>query len=236
MLGSIFSNRLSSELASSLPASARGAALGGWEHQANTAALAKAPTPIHACYITAFTNALGTVFVVAAVVAGVAFLLSWALPQRQLRDSIVAGSGIGESFAMPKHTDSLAEASRALTTLIGRDRRKLFVEQLAARAGVDLSAGASWLIVRLQEDPAADIEELSERFAIPVEVGRSALEELTASGLVVLGRDDEATSAVRQLTPAGEQTATKLVDERRARASCGCARAGHRTRIPSWVS
>jgi EmrB/QacA subfamily drug resistance transporter len=215
VLGSIFSNRLSAELSSSLPASARHA-FGGGIGQANPAALHRLPASIHAIYIAAFSNALGTVFVVAAVVAGVAFLLSWALPQRQLRDSIAASSGIGESFAMPKHTDSLAEASRALTTLIGRDRRKLFVEQLAARAGVDLSAGASWLIVRLQETPGADIAGLCERFAIPVDVGRRALEELTARGLLVQGRDGEGPSAVRALTAAGEQTATKLVDERRA--------------------
>jgi EmrB/QacA subfamily drug resistance transporter len=214
VLGSIFSNRLSAELAAKLPASvSRG--LGGGI-QANPAALDRLPGPIHATYITAFTNALGTVFVVAAIVAAVAFLLSWALPQRQLRDSIVAGSGIGESFAIPKHTDSLAEASRALTTLIGRDRRKLFVEQLAARAGVELSAGASWLIVRLQEDPAADIDELSERFAIPVEVGRRALEELTDRSLVELEPDGDQAGIVRRLTPAGDQIATRLVAERRA--------------------
>ncbi|HEY8625031.1 MAG TPA: MDR family MFS transporter [Solirubrobacteraceae bacterium] len=214
VLGSIFSNRLSSELASSLPASAK-AALGSGISQANPAALHRLPATIHAAYIAAFTNALGTVFVVAAVVAGVAFLLSWALPQRQLRDSVVAGSGIGESFAIPKHTDSLAEASRALSTLIGRERRKLFVEQLAARAGVDLSAGAAWLIVRLQEDPAADIADLTERFAIPADVGRRALEELIARELVVV-HGGEAPGAGRQVTAAGEQTATKLVDERRA--------------------
>jgi EmrB/QacA subfamily drug resistance transporter len=214
VLGSIFSNRLSAELAAKLPASvSRG--LGGGI-QANPAALDRLPGPIHATYITAFTNALGTVFVVAAIVAAVAFLFSWALPQRKLRDSIVAGSGIGESFAIPKHTDSLAEASRALTTLIGRDRRKLFVEQLAARAGVELSAGASWLIVRLQEDPAADIDELSERFAIPVEVGRRALEELTDRSLVVLEPDGDQAGIVRRLTPAGDQIATRLVAERRA--------------------
>jgi EmrB/QacA subfamily drug resistance transporter len=213
VLGSIFSNRLSSELASALPAGAKGA-LGGSVGQANPAALEKLPAPIHAAYIAAFTNALGTVFVVAAVVAGVAFLLSWALPQRRLRETVAAGSGIGESFAIPKHTDSLAEASRALTVLIGRDRRKLFVEQIAERAGVDLSAAGSWLIVRLHEDAGADIPELCERFAVPVEVGMRALQELTERRLVVV--EPEGNGAARRLTPAGEEIAEKLVAERRA--------------------
>jgi hypothetical protein len=156
ILGSIFSNRLTSELASSLPPGAK-SSLGGGGVSLNTAKLAKLPPAIHTTYINAFTTALSTVFEVAAVVARVAFLLSWLLEQRPLRDTIAAASGIGESFAMPKNTDPLAEASRALTTLIGRDQRRQLVERLADRAGVDLSAAACWLIVRLHEHPDADI-------------------------------------------------------------------------------
>jgi EmrB/QacA subfamily drug resistance transporter len=85
ILGSIFSNRLSSELAASLPSSATARLAGGVTH-ANPAALAKLPPAVHAAYIQAFTNALGTVFAVAAGVAAVAFLLSWALPERPLRE------------------------------------------------------------------------------------------------------------------------------------------------------
>jgi hypothetical protein len=88
--------------------------------QANPAALSKLPPSVHAAYIHAFARALSTVLVVAAAVAALAFLLSWALEQRPLRDSVAAGSGVGESFAVPKHTDSLAEVSRALMVLVGR--------------------------------------------------------------------------------------------------------------------
>ena len=129
---------------------------GGLAH-ANPQALGKLPAPVHTAYITAFTNALGTVFVVAAGVAAFAFLLSWILPERPLRESVTAGSGIGESFAVPKHTDSQAEIARALSVLVGRERRRQMVERLAERAGVDLSPGAAWLLVRLHDDPAADI-------------------------------------------------------------------------------
>src|SRR5207302_727744 len=119
---------------SSLPAGAA-RSLGGAAAHANPARLAKLPPPIHATYVHAFTNALGTVFTVAAAVAAFAFLLSWLLPQEPLRDTVTAeGSGITESFAVPRSTDSLAEASRALSALIGRDRRRQLVEQLAERA------------------------------------------------------------------------------------------------------
>jgi EmrB/QacA subfamily drug resistance transporter len=214
VLGSIFSNRLSAELASTLPAGAANK-LGGAGVTDNPAALAKLPAAIHTVYITAFTNALSTVFVVAASVAAFAFLLSWALQQRTLRDSVAAGSGIGETFAIPKHTDSLAEASRALTALVGREGRRALVERLAQRAGVDLSPAACWLIIRLDEDPGADIPALCASFDIPVAVGEQALQELITDSLVL-----ESTAAhgqpSRELTVAGNEIATRLLEERRA--------------------
>jgi EmrB/QacA subfamily drug resistance transporter len=232
VLGSIFSNRLSAELASSLPAGATGA-LGGGLARLSSSALKKLPTPIHTLYLNAFTDALSTVFEVAAAVAAVAFLLSWALQQRPLRESVTASTGIGEAFAMPKRTDSLAEAARALTVLVGREGRKQLVQQLADRAGVDLSPAACWLIVRLNEDPTTSIPALCESFDIPVVVGERALRELQDRALVVTGAAAPAgpapaapaapAGAIRQrqstvtgLTPEGEEIVNRLVEERRA--------------------
>jgi EmrB/QacA subfamily drug resistance transporter len=222
VLGSIFSNRLKSELSATLPASARRAAGGSVSGAGlNPAALHKLPAPIHMIYVTAFTNALSTVFAVAAGIAGFAFLLSWVLPQRRLRDSIAAGSGVGESFAVPKHTSSLAEASRALSALIGRDERRRLVERLAERAGVDLSAAASWLIVRLHEDPAADIPALCEEFDIPAEVGDRALDELMGRGLVTVAEVTEG-APEHLVTAAGQEIVRRLVEEGRASLARRC--------------
>jgi EmrB/QacA subfamily drug resistance transporter len=212
VLGSIFSNRLSAELAASLPASGKLSTAGAGF---NPAALAKLPAAIHTVYITAFTNALSTVFVVAASVAAFAFLLSWTLQQRTLRDSVAAGSGIGETFAIPKHTDSLAEASRALTVLVGREGRRALVERLAQRAGVDLSPAACWLIIRLHEDPDADIPALCASFDIPLEVGEQARNELTARSLVVEDPRPDGRPG-RELTLEGSEIVERLIEERRA--------------------
>jgi EmrB/QacA subfamily drug resistance transporter len=216
VLGSIFSNRLSAELAASLPASASASGkLSSAGAGFNPAALAKLPAAIHTVYITAFTNALSTVFVVAASVAAFAFLLSWTLQQRTLRDSVAAGSGIGETFAIPKHTNSLAEASRALTVLVGREGRRALVERLAQRAGVDLSPAACWLIIRLHEDPDADIPALCASFDIPLEVGEQARNELTARSLVVEDPRPDGRPG-RELTLEGSEIVERLIEERRA--------------------
>jgi EmrB/QacA subfamily drug resistance transporter len=222
ILGSIFSNRLTAELATSLPPGTTrslSAGIGG----ANPAALSKLPAPIHAGYVQAFTNALSTVFLVAAGVAAFAFLLSWALQQLPLRDSIASASGVGESFAMPKQTNSLAEASRALSVLVGRDGRRQLVQRLADRAGVDLSPAACWLIVRLQENPHADIAALCEAFDIPAAVGQQALHELDARGLLAEPSPGENGAENHPLTAPGEQIVKTLIDERRASLARLCA-------------
>ena len=225
VLGSIFSNRLASELASTLPRSAGGSL--GTGASLNTAALRKLPAPIHHAYLTAFTNALSTVFIVAACVAAVAFLLSWAIQQRPLRETITASTGLGESFAAPRPTDSLAEASRAMSVLIGREGRRALVARLCERAGVDLTPAAAWLVVRLAEvDDAhpASIPQLCEDFDIPIDAGQRALRELDERGL--LRRDPSAgedRGRVVGLTPAGAEIAGRLVDERRASLERVCA-------------
>ena len=215
ILGSIFASRLAAELTSLLPRGTSVAARAAAAH-ANPAALAKLPAPIHAAYIHAFTNALNTVFEVAAAVAGFSFLLSWVLEQRPLRDTIASSSGVGESFAVPKSGNSLPEAARALTVVVGREGRKRLVERLAQRAGVDLSAAGCWLVVRLCEDPGADIPALCQSFDIPVEVGQRALSELAGRGLLADPSAADIRTPVHALTPGGQEIAHRLVAERRA--------------------
>ncbi len=215
VLGSIFSSRLRSELSSALPPSAT-KGLGGNIAHANPAALAKLPPGAHADYIHAFANALDTVFLVAAGVAAFAFLLSWALEERPLRDTVAAASGVGESFAAPKQGDSLSEAARALTVTIGREDRRRMVEVLAARAGVDLSAAACWLLVRLHADADADIEALCASYDVPFEVGWEAFAQLRDRGLVLESSAGDGEPVSREVTAEGERIAERLIAERRA--------------------
>jgi EmrB/QacA subfamily drug resistance transporter len=221
ILGSIFSNRLKTNLASALlhlnpplsPTVLKQIQAGA----DNPATLKKLPPAAHAAYIHAFTNALSPVFVVAAGAAAVAFLLSLFLEERPLRDSVSAASGIGESFAVPKDTESLAEISRALGVLLGREGRRRVVQRLAEEAGVDLSAAACWLLVRLSEDPHTDLEEVSRRFEVPLEVTRKARGELEERGMVVRTEPVQGTGTpAYTVTPAGREAVEKLVAARRA--------------------
>ena len=178
ILGTIFANRLRSELASLFPAGADRAASGS--AGLSSAEIHRLPPVLHADYLQAFTNSLSTVFEVAAAVGVVAFVLSWVLPEKPLRETATASTGVGEAFATPRSVNSEAEAMRALSVLLGRDKRRTLVANLAARAGVDLSPAACWLLVRLYEDPTVDIPATGRAFEIDESVTDEARRELAA--------------------------------------------------------
>ena len=172
---------------------------------------------------------------VAAAIAAAAFVLSWILPQKTLRETVVAGNGIGESFAIPKDTASLAEAARALSQLLGRDERRKLVERLAERAGVDLSAAACWLIVRLRENPAADIPALCRTSTSRCEVGEQALQELIGAGDVDRRRGLGRRARVPRHHRRARMSSSASSPSGR-RASRGAAKGGHPSTTPSSTS
>ena len=86
-----------------------------------TARLADVPPTAGARYISAFTSAVDTVFVVAAAIIVVAFLLAWLIEERPLRQTVDT-AGVGEAFASPTSGDSLRELMRELSRLVGRER------------------------------------------------------------------------------------------------------------------
>jgi len=212
VLGSIFNNRLRSELTSVFPAGSAAAASSSGSSGLSKAQLARLPPTLHTGYLHAFTHSLSSIFEVAAAIGVLAFVLSWVLPDRTLRDTATASTGVGEAFATPRQVKSEAEAARALSVLLGRDKRRQLIANLAARAGVDLSPAACWLIAHLHNDPAMDIPAMSREFDIPETATAGALQQLAMRGYVTL---DDA-GAVTGVTDAGHQVAEKLIAERRA--------------------
>jgi EmrB/QacA subfamily drug resistance transporter len=212
VLGSIFNNRLASEVKSVFPAGSAAASSSSGSSGLSKAELARLSPALHAGYLHAFTHALSSIFEVAAAIGVLAFVLSWVLPDRTLRGTATASTGVGEAFATPRQVKSEAEAARALSVLLGRDKRRQLIANLAARAGVDLSPAACWLIAHLHDNPAMDIPVMSREFDIPETATAGALQELAMRGYVTL---DDA-GAVTEVTAAGHQVAEKLIAERRA--------------------
>ena len=204
VLGSIFAARLSARLAAAhLPLGAGGGL------QLRAAALRALSPAGRATFIHHFTASLTSTFAVAAAIAGAGFLLAWLLPERPLRRTLAASAaGPGEGLAAALPNETLAQIERGLSLLASRDTQRALLERTAARAGVDLSPAACWLLGRLADDPRADLSALASRYGIDrgrLATGLQALREdalvdtraggtpasahpLTAEGRAVLAR------------------------------------------------
>jgi len=158
ILGAIFANQLSKGLDQRLP----GGHSGG-TGALDPSALKRLTGPVHDAYISAFTHALHSVFVVATWVVVVAFVLTWLIPERPLRRTVET-TGPGEVLGPPVDTDALREVTRALGRAVGRERTLAFLQDATQRAGVDLTPSASWLLLRAG---APDCRPLHELRALP---------------------------------------------------------------------
>jgi DNA-binding MarR family transcriptional regulator len=179
-LGAIFSNRLSNQLKSVLPAGSAGSSKAT---TISAKAIAKLPPTLRDGYLHAFTSSLSTVFEVAAAVAVVAFAFSWFIRQLPLRETVATGD-LGDTFATPRDTDSLAVIVNKIGQLERREGARQLVERVAARAGVDLRPAACWLLARLSADPSARLEDLQQRTQIPLETLHDARDTLLERGLI----------------------------------------------------
>jgi EmrB/QacA subfamily drug resistance transporter len=204
VFGAVFSGRLGRELAGRIPAAAA-------QHgRLSPAQLAKLPAAVRSVYTHAFVNALHPVFLTAAGVVAVGFVVALLIPDRKLRDTVQA-SGTQEHFAVPRHDDRTAEVERALSVLANRDARKRFYAALLKELGIDLSPLEAWLLVCVDHGAEGPAPELAGRLHVdPVRVS-AALSELERREL--LARDDGWYGA----TPAGEEIVERVVQARRQR-------------------
>ena len=215
ILGAVFASRLDANLARLLPAAQ---AQGG--HGMSVEALLNLPPAVRATYEQAFTSALNTMFLFAAIVCGVGFVLTWFMPQRPLRATVAATAGdvgneAGEAFARPSDEDDVAaHLYAALSSLADRDVQRAHIERIVSRAGETLTPLAAWLLVRVEAEPKVPPFELARERGIPVERAQEALEELRRRGLLTVPRGESWSHS--KLTQSGCQVLDRLVAARRA--------------------
>ncbi len=208
LLGAVFSNKLSHELAANLPLGGRGAAAAANVGSLDPSAVERLPAPVRDAYLTSFTTAIDLVFLVAAGIMAIAFLLTWLIPERPLRDT-VRTAGLQQTFAAPEDTDSVREVARELSVLVGREGVIDFLERAAARADLDLSPAGGWLLARAASDGTVDVPQLAAAHDVDLEPLRAACRDLHARDLLTDGPDH-----TTGLTPAGAQAVDALADAR----------------------
>jgi EmrB/QacA subfamily drug resistance transporter len=205
VFGTIFSSRLRDALLGILHGTLGTLVAGG--ARLTGAQVAQLPAAGRLAYENAYVHALRPVFLVAAGVAAVGFLLSLRLRERPLRATASTSDGLDHALAAPTSPSSLAEIDRALGTLVSRDRRLAFSARVAARAGVDLSPGATWALARFGSYGIDGTRTLARAQDVPPERIAEVEDELRERGL--------AEPAGGALTPAGRALADQLLSARR---------------------
>jgi len=216
VLGAIFAARLEVNLAATLPAGAGGLSSAGIDPQA----LGRLPAALRAIYAQAFTDSLSAVFVVATAISLAGFLLTWLLPERPLRETVAAaasanGTGeLGQTFVMPVNDEVMPRILRGLAAVATRDVQRRFIDGIVQRAGLQLTAAAAWLLVRLDEEPALDPVGLGRAYGVSEERMREAMHELRERNLVIESGPADLPPR-RELTPYGCEVLGRLVAARR---------------------
>jgi len=208
LLGAVFTNKLSHELAANLPLGGRGAAAAANVGSLDPSAVERLPAAVRDGYLTSFTESVDLVFLVAAGIMAIAFLLTWLIPERPLRDT-VRTAGLQQAFAAPEDTDSVREVARELSVLVGREGAIEFLERASARADLDVGAAGGWLLARAASDGTVDVPRLAADYDVDLGRLRTACRDLHARELLTGGPDD-----TTGLTPAGARAVDALADAR----------------------
>jgi EmrB/QacA subfamily drug resistance transporter len=202
--GSIFSNRLRTELAAALAGIRLPPGFSPAAAQSNPTLLRTLPATVRPAVLAAYAHSVDRIFLYAAPVAAVAFVLSWFLQEVPLRKTAGA-SDLGEGFgAAPAERTSIAEIERALLRLADGDLRKRGYERIAALAGLGLPGGSCWVLARLARFGDVAGADLAREAGVTVEHGRPYVDRLVARRLVA--RED----GMLRLTPAGSAAAAKI--------------------------
>jgi EmrB/QacA subfamily drug resistance transporter len=207
IFGTVFSTQLRSQLRGSLTGPlAHQVAAGG---RLTGAQVLRLPPTARLVYQHAYVHALEPVFVMAAGVAAAGFFLSLFLPQRKLRAAAATSTGLDDGLAAPRSPDSLAEVERALTKVTTPEERARFRERVAERSGVNISPGAIWALIRIDEHGFARARAMALEDGVDPARISQVLDELRARGLVA----GEGRAAA--VTAAGEDETRRVVSARR---------------------
>jgi EmrB/QacA subfamily drug resistance transporter len=178
----------------------------------NPSAIHKLPAALQSGVVHGIAHTISTMFLIGVPIAFVAFLLSWTLPEIELRRSI-RSSDPGENLGLPEPRTSLGEIRRLLERAASRENRGELYGMLATRAGLDLQPRAIWLLYRLADRPGSTVEEVGSRLKVDPERLRDGVSSLVAAGMVEPIEAADGHKLV--LTPSGLDAIEKLTVARR---------------------
>lgn len=208
IFGTVFANRLGDKLAEALRGAQLppGVSVSGLE--SDSRGLGELPAALRPAALHAYASSITDVFLYAAPVAFLGFLLAWFLKEDRLRGSVTAPDVTETLASNPVERSSYDEVCRALSLLGTRQGRREVYRKITERAGYDLLPASSWLVLRMRRYGWVEPALLTERTSVPLSVIIEAARQVEERGLA------EREGLDLRLTDAGREVAVRLASAR----------------------
>ncbi|MFF9847695.1 MDR family MFS transporter [Streptomyces litmocidini] len=221
VFGTVFTNRLTGKLAdvfASVPARELPPGTGPGRLAADPRAVDRLPPGLRPAVLHAYATSITDVFLYAAPVVLVAFVIAWFLKEDKLRASVTAPDTSQTLASNPVERSSYEECARALSVLGSREGRKAIYVKITERAGLDLLPAASWLLLRIRRHGTVEPARLAEVTPVPLRVVTEAsrqVEErrLAAREGVQLVLTEDGVRAATVLAKAREDSLAELLGD-----------------------
>ncbi|MEU0406310.1 MDR family MFS transporter [Streptomyces griseorubiginosus] len=208
IFGTVFANRLGDKLGEALRGAQLppGVSVSGLE--SDSRGLGELPAALRPAALHAYASSITDVFLYAAPVAFLGFLLAWFLKEDRLRGSVTAPDVTETLASNPVERSSYDEVCRALSLLGTREGRREVYREITRRAGYDLLPASSWLVLRMRRYGWVEPALLTERTSVPLSVIIEAARQVEERGLAEREGPD------LRLTEAGREVAGRLAAAR----------------------
>ncbi|MET9768613.1 MFS transporter [Streptomyces sp. NPDC006415] len=218
VFGTIFTNRLTGQLTDALAGQPLPPGIDAGSLAADPRAIGQLPADLRPSVLSAYSTSITDVFLYAAPVVLLAFVLAWFLREDKLRGSVTAPDTSQTLASNPVERSSYDECARALSVLATREGRREIYEKITARAGYDLLPAASWLLLRIKRHGTVEPARLAETAPVPLHVITDAARQVEERGLarregLQMILTDSGAEAVVRLSQAREDSLAELLGD-----------------------
>ncbi|MFI7234265.1 DHA2 family efflux MFS transporter permease subunit [Streptomyces cyaneofuscatus] len=218
IFGTVFTNRLTGQLESALAGRSLPPGVDAERLAADPRSIQMLPADLRPSILDAYSTSITDVFLYAAPVVLIAFVLAWFLREDKLRGSVTAPDTSQTLASNPVERSSYDECARALSVLATREGRREIYEKITARAGYDLLPAASWLLLRIKRHGTVEPARLAEVTPVPLRVITEAARQVEGRGLarregLQMILTESGAEAVVRLSQAREDSLAELLGD-----------------------
>ena len=214
IFGSLFANFLDARVGAALAASGAPP-----EAAQSPQVLHQLPAEVAAPIVNAYADSLGMVFLCAAPVAVVGFIVAWLLKEVPLRemDTTVA-IDMGEGFCMPS-TESPDRVLEMAISRLMRNSPEIRLRNIAGQAGCEPDVALLWALLQIYRQSqvfgSARLTDIAERLRVPREVVESTFDRLVERGYALRTGDQLFLTQVgaRQVDCASAALVSRIIDK-----------------------